>query len=83
MSKKTLFKAIYVEWKDACASSGWKEINTADVDPILIKSIGWLVKETKEYLTITHGHDTEPPHLINGFMTIPKAWIQKRKYIKI
>ena len=43
---------VYVEWDDHCSSNGWNNINH-DYSAIKIATIGWIVRESKESLTIT------------------------------
>jgi len=43
---------VYVEWKDHCSATGWTDINY-DYSTVKVASIGWIVKESKEELTIT------------------------------
>lgn len=74
-------KAIYVEWDDACTSAGWFDPETEDMTPVNIKSLGFLIKETKDYITVSPGNAETGRSC--SYLTIPKGWIKKRKYIKL
>jgi len=74
------YKVIYFEWVDATAEAGWMDLG-ADKSMVSIKTVGWLVEETKTYISVStsvsnHGH-------MNGYLTVPKAWITKRRYVKL
>lgn len=75
---------VYVEWADATGRAGWMDTETQehyDFSPMIIRSIGILVRETKEYLVICHSK-SDHDH-VNGYISIPKGWITKRKAIKV
>lgn len=77
-------KMIYFEWADATGQAGWMDRETQrsfDWNPMLIKSIGILVREDKDSVTICHSL-SEHDH-INGYITVPKGWIKKRKTVKV
>ena len=77
-------KLVYLEWVDATGEGGWvspEDQATRLWDPALVESIGIIVKEKEDSITICHsrsygGH-------INGYITIPKGWIRKRKVIRV
>jgi len=73
------YKVIYVEWIDAVAEAGWSKVS--DIDEVhLCKTLGFLVKETKLSMSVaTTISDKE----VNAVQTIPKAWIKKKKVIKL
>jgi len=73
-------KILYLEWGDACGQSGW--LNADDVQPPMsVSSIGHLVKETKEYVSLSPGLTQDGQFM--GYITIPKGWIRKRKTVKV
>lgn len=72
-------KIIYIEWIDAVADSGWEEYDKSD-DVHHCKSIGYLVKETKEGICLA---STISDKESNARITIPKAWIRKRRTVVI
>ena len=69
-------KAVYLEWLDSIAIFGWQD-ETAHKEVMKpIKSIGWIVKEDKNSITISTslGHkDYHSP------LTIPKVAVVKRE----
>lgn len=81
MDKKAVKrKIIYVEWIDAVADSGWCKDKDAEDIARQCHAIGFLVNETKDsiILACTY-HDLET----NARMAIPKAWIKKRKVVRL
>ena len=69
---------IYCEWKDACAYSGWDSEENYNL--CLIKSVGFLVKETKEKIVLAVSKSDGE---FNAVMVIPKAWIVKKKTLEL
>ena len=77
MSKK--LKALSVSWVDAVAGAGWAYHN--DVSEVhLIESLGYLVKETEHSITLAAAISGDQ---CNATIAIPKAWIKKKKLVKI
>ena len=76
MSKKRLkFKRI--TWIDSASitGGGWHDADYADqIEPLEVKTAGYVVKETKKYITIA-SHVTE--HQFSGEICIPKSAIKK------
>lgn len=72
-------KIVYVKWVDAHSESGWiKHEETADI--VECESIGFVVRETEKSITLAVTvHEKE----CNSTIAIPKAWILKRKTIKL
>ena len=75
-------RLVYIEWLDAVsnADGGWQRMKDVEkLTPDLVKSVGWIVKETRDYLTvISHNGDNE----VGGDFCIPKACIKKRRVLK-
>ena len=78
--KPTLATApvIYVEWVDAVSDGGWEDDIKVDIHPV--RTIGYLVSETKDGICLA---STVSAEMTNARMHIPKAWITKRKVIKV
>ena len=83
-------KAAYLEWGDALTSNNWFTTHEADMwcqeSNWIIKEVGWIVQETKEYIVFSHSWkpaDEYTAEQFNGLHKIPKNWIIKRKEIKI
>ena len=75
-------KLVYVEWLDAVSigTGGWVKLRDVEkLTPDLVRSVGWVVEETRDYLTmISHNGDNE----VAGEFCIPKACIRKRRVLK-
>ena len=74
-------KIVALEWEDHCTTQGWNSKDNIDGLPIRIKSIGYIIKETPQTITISTaisstGGSPEP-------MTILKSCIQKRRGVKL
>jgi hypothetical protein len=74
-------KIIYIEWNDAQSQDSW--IDTLEVRPELaiIKSVGILIHETEDILTIALNNDTTNDKY-SCIMHIPKGWVKAKKIIK-
>ena len=72
-------------WMDHCNSKGdeWKALETIkDLSPIKIFTVGWIVKETPEYvITLSTFYDPDGEHAEYGYgdLCIHKSCIIKRK----
>ncbi len=71
-------KVILVEWIDAVCSSGWEIDSKPELHPCI--TLGYLITEDAEAVVIA---STLSLGSNNARMIIPKAWIKKRKEIKI
>jgi len=77
---------IYIEWGDAISNTGWVSeddaVAWADSEDWIVKNIGWVVKETKDYILLAgkYSEGSEEWGLVHK---IPKTWIKTRKTIKI
>jgi len=77
-------KMLYLEWYDPTSDDAWKEIDKLENDcPHTIKSIGWLIKESKEAIRIALSVDDSDESLCASSMIIPKSLISLRKELKI
>ena len=74
-------RVIYIEWKDATGAQGWHD-KDAELELAAIQSIGWLIRETKNAVTITTGIAVADGGYM-GMQSIPKAGIIKRRYVKL
>lgn len=74
-------KIIYIEWNDAMSCDNWTQTSEIKPELALIISVGILIAENKEVITIALNHDsTNSQH--SCIMNIPKAWIKTKKVIK-
>lgn len=74
-------KVAYIEWIDSSGRAGWYDIDK-DYDVCIIQSIGYLVSENDNSVTIAASIDYEFDNVLSP-ITIPKCSIKKRKYIKV
>ena len=71
-------KVILVEWIDAVCSAGWEAETKPELHPCT--TLGFLITEDDDAVVIA---STLSLGSNNARMMIPKAWIKKRKEIKI
>lgn len=83
-------KKIYIRWCDATSryeswSSLEDSLNWANSNFWEIEEIGWLLKETKEYILIAGkvGFENGKEPLYGQVTKIPKTWIKQREEILI
>ena len=55
------FPLVLVEWKDHWDSASWKSLEDIEHIPELCLTVGWLVKETEEGLTVVSCLDPHDP----------------------
>jgi hypothetical protein len=79
-SRPTLATAqlVYVEWVDAVSDGGWEDNVKVDIHPV--RTVGFIVDENKDGICLA---STLSHEMSNARMHIPKAWITKRKVIKL
>lgn len=73
---------VYVEWIDSYAQHGWRhedDLGNSQTFDSRIVSIGFLIKDTAEFITISNSVGTGGS--INDPLTIPKVAIKKLKKI--
>lgn len=82
MKKKPHPKMVYVEFDDHAAGSGWRSEGEYDPEPILIKAVGWALKETKKALILGSMYDSEQRN--SGVRQyIVKSCIRKRRTLRV
>lgn len=67
---------VYVEWKDATSSAGWR--SQRDIDQahcVTCYSVGWLVKWGKDEITMAATHDSKREPEWNDVQSIPRSCI--------
>jgi hypothetical protein len=74
-------KYIKVHWRDATSVDAWTA--KEDIEPVchLICTLGALVKESEDALVVALNHDSDEGSY-SQFITIPKAWIVEKRFIK-
>jgi hypothetical protein len=75
-------KIIYIKWKDhVFYVNGWVDPDNVDGDSIVCESVGFLLIEDKDTITITQAKNTLGD--VAGVCTILKSDIVRKKYLKI
>lgn len=79
--KKFLEKLVFVRWKDSYGvDTGWKDISEYSASLLEIKSLGKVIYEDKEIISLAQNFSDETdynPEQANGIMVIPKACISE------
>lgn len=72
---KKQYKMVVVTWRDAVHSFGWQDNEEPEFDEDTCKSVGWLLKRDKKFVTLaqTVGMDNANAQLIQ----IPSGMIEK------
>jgi hypothetical protein len=74
---------VRVDWIDSCSfgTQRWREsVESEQLAPSRIQTVGILVKETKNYITVTGSMDEEDH--VSGCLTIPRGCITKLRRLK-
>jgi len=75
-------RAITIDWVDSQTTYGWRKFNAReDGPPCHIKSLGWLVGQTKD--TISVSSSCSQNGNFADFMTIPRVAIKKIKWMNL
>lgn len=74
-------KIIVIEWIDSVRAFDWTLIEDVDEKSLDCVSVGFLLKETDDYVTIAQNYGLEPKQVCN-LITIPKCSIRNIKEIK-
>lgn len=74
-------KIVLIDWKDSVKNSDWTLMEDVDEKPVNCISIGFLLKETDDYVTIAQNYGLEPEQVCN-LITIPKCSIKNIMEIK-
>lgn len=69
-------KLVLIEWVDSHRTEGWHQDDPA-TEPILCRSVGWLIHDGKAAKTIAAHVTEEGPPQRCGEMTIPGCSIRK------
>jgi hypothetical protein len=81
--KKALEDKVEIEWIDAYEmESGWHDLEDAEkITPPTIFSMGYMVKDTKEYVIICADKGRKGDSDCGRVQVIPKPWIKKIKLL--
>jgi hypothetical protein len=75
-----LHSLVHVTWVDSTSENRWCSESGMIDELDTCESIGWLVRETKEYLTIA-GHRSSMASW-HGVMTIPRCSVKKIRRVR-
>ena len=82
MSKSLWRKAKMemIEWRDATGDSGWAaDHEGAPVgELLLIRSIGYVIKDTEQVVTLAQSIDNGGEHQTDNRLTIPQSIVVRR-----
>lgn len=70
-------QARLIKWIDSASCHGWHSDDSLDNEALIISSIGWVVKEDKNAVTITTS--VAPAGSVSNPLTIPKCAIKSMK----
>lgn len=77
MEQEDTLSAIYLEWIDPADIDAWTPISDISEELNLIRSVGFLIRETEKALIICLNRDL-PEHSASMIMIIPKILIRRR-----
>jgi len=85
MSKKPAepMKMVLVEWLDAYThDSGWKSLKSLrKQEPVLVRTLGFLVKDAPDYITVAASHVPHDDHG-DGDVIIPRGMVRSIVEVK-
>ncbi|MEM7213049.1 MAG: hypothetical protein AAF479_14360 [Pseudomonadota bacterium] len=74
-------KIELVHWIDSCTTQGWHNPGPVDYSPVECQTVGFLVEETKVYISLATSIAPDSGAKHCDVMTIPKAVITDRQTI--
>lgn len=75
------YKIQQITWCDATSVSGWGPIEDRNTDMITVNTVGYVVKETKDYIVLSAADADNGSTMWT--ISIPRYWIKKRKTLKV
>lgn len=72
---------VLVIWTDAESVDAWTHSNDLDHTITPIESVGWLIADTAESVTLALNHDTKNGNY-SCIMKIPKGMVNSRKTLR-
>jgi hypothetical protein len=73
-------KVLHVTWIDSETTHGWEPVTDVSDSALSVFSVGFLIKETPEFICLCHSYDTLNENY-NGGIKIPIAAIQEVRTI--
>ena len=74
-------RIIKINWVDSVRASDWELLEDVDNKLLDCVSVGFLIKETDEQITIAQNYGIKPEQVCN-LMTIPRCSIRDIKELK-
>lgn len=75
-------KYVRIVWRDATSVDEWTDIKDIEPECHEIETVGILLYENKELITIALNHDPKG-EAYSCYITIPKAWIKDIKELRV
>jgi len=57
---------VMVEWEDTCSSGNWSSDEEAHIRTLVIKSVGFLLKDTEDLVSICQSQDDVEKKQLRG-----------------
>lgn len=74
-------RLVALEWLDSSSPGRWATASAIGDECAIIRSIGWVISENDESVTIASHVSQEKDPECDGVMTIPKCCIVKRRRV--
>ena len=75
------YPLVEVWWDDATGcTQGWIDNKDLKIEPTIVLTVGFLIKETEEYVIVASDIDHQKQH--NGRTQIPKGMVKVMKVLK-
>lgn len=79
-------RLVLIEWVDSSGGSGWIPVDEIEEEPIIIRSVGWVLRETKDIIVIAAHHGQRngrtTPEQVHSEMKIPKVAIKRVRNLR-
>jgi len=77
-------KLFLIEWVDSHSGRGWQNLDTIEevCELLHCRSVGWLVKETKNCMTIVSSISGEKTGILTSFST-PKKYSKMQRATRL
>ena len=80
-------KLLLVEWVDSAGCpAGWQHAEDVTPAMAIVQSVGWLLKETKEFLFLAphiNKTGTSDRPQIAGHITIPRGVVKRQSILRV
>ena len=75
------YPILFVEWIDAHSEYGWHEFSHVQSEPDPQRSVGFLIRESENTISIAQSHQEEGS-LVADVLTIPRSYITSIKKLR-